>query len=56
MQETREKVALTALLMALLVVLVWIGIVVTSRRQSEEPARFSDALWTMTRTAREEGQ
>ena len=54
MQETREKLALTAVLMALLIVLVWIGIVVTARRQGRHPARFSDALWTMTHIARED--
>jgi len=56
MQETREKLALTALLMALLIVLVWLGVAVTARRQSRHPARFSDALWTMKHIAREDGQ
>ena len=56
MQEMRERLALTALLLALLIVLVWIGTVVAMRRQSQQPARFSDALWTMTHLAREEGQ
>ena len=54
MQEMREKLALTALFMALLIVLVWIGTVVTAQRQSRHPARFSDALWTMTHIARED--
>jgi hypothetical protein len=49
MEEMREKVALTALLMALLAVLVWIGLMVSSRSGAEAPGRFPDALWTMTR-------
>lgn len=56
MQETREKLAFTAMLMALLIVLVWIGILVTEREQSRHPARFADAQWTMTHTAREDDQ
>ena len=54
MQEMCERLALTALLMALLIVLVWIGILTTARRQSRHPAQFSDALWTMTHIARED--
>ena len=54
MQEMREKLALTALFMALLIVLVWIGTAVTAQRQGRHPARFSDALWTMTHIARED--
>ncbi|MCL2812229.1 MAG: hypothetical protein FWD25_10145 [Clostridia bacterium] len=56
MQETREKLALTAVLLALLIVLVWIGMVVTERRQSRHPVRFADAQWTMKHVAREDGQ
>jgi len=56
MQEMREKLALTALLMALLIVLVWLGAAVAARRQSRHPARFSDALWTMTHVAQEDGR
>jgi len=56
MQEAREKLALTAVLMALLIVLVWIGIVVTERKQSQNPARFADAQWTMMHIGREDGQ
>jgi len=54
MQETREKLALTAVLLALLTVMVWIGILVTERRQSRHPARFADAQWTMKYIARED--
>ncbi len=54
MQEIREKVALTVLLAALLVVLVWIGILVSARQRGGESVRFSDALWTMKHIAREE--
>ncbi len=56
MQETREKVVLTALLLALLVVLAWIGMTVTARSQAGKPIRYADAQWTMTHTQREDAE
>ncbi len=56
MGEVREKVALTALLMAILAVLLWIGFEVSTRQRSSTPTRFADALWTMTHTLEEDGR
>lgn len=56
MEEMRERVVLTVLLAAVLVALVWIGLMVSARSKANAPMRFADAQWTMKNSAREDVQ
>ncbi len=45
MQEVREKIALTAMLALVLIVLVLIGMVVVLRQSHAAPRHYLDASW-----------